>query len=238
MRKQYFWWIYLVTFLVLAIYGGYSVIYSVTHSQSIPTLAIIFLGIAGIMALLFLGLFVFFLIQRKRKPVEPETKIVEEVKVEEKSVEEKPIVKETSKPQKTNYSSSDEVEYSRPTSRYDSGSNTIYVKKVGYGPVLRVSGSQILDMRTNTYYTLEGRMLHQNGYGPVYEINGDRIRVAFGSYLYEISGSNINKVFGGLYASFSGNYLQTFDLKEKYEIDGSLSKSQKLAIAALLFGSY
>lgn len=81
-------------------------------------------------------------------------------------------------------------------------------------------------------------MLHQNGYGPVYEITGDRIRVAFGSYLYEIPGSNINKAFGGLYASFSGNYLQTFDLKEKYEIDGSLSKSQKLAIAVSLFGSY
>ena len=47
-----------------------------------------------------------------------------------------------------------------------------------------------------------------------------------------------NKVYGGFYASISGNYLQTHDLKEKYEIPGSLNRQQKLVVVALLFGSY
>ena len=80
--------------------------------------------------------------------------------------------------------------------------------------------------------------MKQLGSGPAYEISGNKIRLAFGGYLYEISGESVNKVFGGYYASFSGGCLQTLDLKEKYEISGSLSLQQKLAVVALLFGSY
>ena len=76
------------------------------------------------------------------------------------------------------------------------------------------------------------------GGGPVFEINGNSIKLAFGGYLYEISGSNINKVYGGFYASISGIYIQTFDLKQKYEMTDSFNKKQMLAIAALIFGTY
>ena len=114
----------------------------------------------------------------------------------------------------------------------------MYVKKVGYGPVLRVTGNRILDMRNNTYYRVQGSIVSQDGSGQAFEINGNRIRSAFGGYLYEISGSNINKVFGGFYASISGNYITLFDLSEKYETTGSLNQKQLLVVAALLFGTY
>ncbi|MBO4541521.1 MAG: hypothetical protein J5736_06060 [Bacilli bacterium] len=123
-----------------------------------------------------------------------------------------------------------------PAPRFLGGS--AYINKVGYGPVLRVEEEEILDMRSNAYYRIEGKQVKRLGSGPVYEISGNRIRLAFGGYLYEISGETVNKVFGGYFASFSGGYLQTFDLKEKYEISGSLSLQQKLAVVALLFGTY
>ena len=73
------------------------------------------------------------------------------------------------------------------------------------------------------------------GSGPVFEISGNRIREAFGGYLFEISGSSINKTCGGFYASISGNYIQTYDLSEKYEMTDSFNRLQLLAIVALLF---
>lgn len=108
-------------------------------------------------------------------------------------------------------------------------------KKVGYGPVLRVEEDEILDMRSNTYYRTDGNIVKRSSSGPVYEISGNRIRSAFGSYLFEISGGSVYKTFGGFYASISGGYLQTYDLSEKYEISGSLSIKQQLAVVALLF---
>ena len=93
-------------------------------------------------------------------------------------------------------------------------------------------------MHSNTYYSIDGDYVKENGGGPVFEISGNRIRSAYGSYLYEIFGSNINKVFGGFYASISGNYIQTYDLEQKYEFSDRLSTKQLLVVAALLFGSY
>ena len=237
MRKQYFLWIYLVTSIVLSIYGSYSIIYNAWHKTNIPLLAIIILSIGGVMLLIFLVLFIIDLVNKKKQPVKVEEPVKEEPKVIEAEEKKEEPKKETPKPQKVNHSRYDDVEYVRTSTSYG-GSETVYVKKVGYGPVLRVSGSQILDMRSNTYYLLEGNHVKMQGSGPVFEISGDRIRVAFGSYLYELSGSNVNKVYGGYFASFSGGYLQTHDLSQKYEIDGSLSQRQKLAVVALLFGTY
>ena len=112
------------------------------------------------------------------------------------------------------------------------------MKQVGYGPVLRIEGTRVIDMRTNTYYRIENNMVMQDGYGPIFEIRGNQIKDAFGSYLYELSGNNINKVFGGFYASISGNYITLYDLSIKYETTDSLSRRQILVVAALLFGKY
>ena len=135
------------------------------------------------------------------------------------------------------------MEYtSRPKNTYRSSPSysysTVYVKQVGYGPLLRVEGNRILDMRTSAYYRIEGGLVKQEGYGPVFEIRGNQIKNAFGGYLYELSGSNINKVYGGFYASISGNYITLYDLSIKYEMTDSLSRNQILAVAALLFGNY
>lgn len=239
MRRITFAWTFLVLALVLTIYGGYSLIYSLAHNEDVPILGLVFLIVGTILLVLFAVLMLITYFQKKKHTSEHKEEVVVE---EAKKVEEVVEKKEEPKPEKKtvqsvrNYSY-DEDDYPRAKSysRYDS--ETIYVKKVGYGPVLRIEGANIFDMRSNTYYRIEGNMIHQNGYGPVYEISGNRIRIAFSSYIFELSGDNINKVFGGYYASFNGTYLQTFDLKEKYEITGRLNNKQKLAIAALLFNS-
>ena len=173
-----------------------------------------------------------------------EEPVVEEVPAEETSSEE--IVEQQPQEQESDPEIDEEPESEEETpiihrSYHSSPSysySTVYVKQVGYGPLLRVEGERIIDMRTNTYYRLENNMVMQEGYGPVFEIRGNQIKDAFGGYLYEISGSNINKVFGGFYASISGNYITLYDLSIKYEMTDSLSKRQLLAVAALLFGKY
>lgn len=235
MRRQYFYWSYLVLSLVLTIYGGYTLVYHFSHNNKLSILSLVFLIIGSIMLLIYLFLYLLSLKSKKKKSqVVAEVPVVEEEKIEpvkepEPVKEEKPV---SSKPA----SRSNDVTYTRQSySVYDS--DDIYVKKVGYGPVLRVTGNRILDMRSNTYYRIQGNTVNQEGSGQVFEINGNSIRSAFGGYLYEISGSNINKVFGGFYASISGNYITLYDLSDKYEMTGFLNQKQLLIVAALLFGA-
>lgn len=249
MRRQYFYWTYLVFATVLSVYGGYSVFHSLNKNQTIPPLGLAFFIIGVFLLILYFVLIVISFFQKKKVEekksseniIETPTKkedVIEESEVEEpeeEEMEEETIIpKESPSPSKYN----SEVTYvsSRPSrSRsYD----TVYVRKVGYGPVLRVTGNEILDMRSNEYYRIEGNMVYLNGSGLAFEIYGNKIRPAFGSYLYEISGSNINKVFGGFYASISGSYIQTYDLEEKYELSDSLNKTQLLVAVILLFGNY
>lgn len=239
MRRQHFEWTFLVLGLVLTIYGGYSLIYNHIHKIDISILGLIFLIIGAILLTTYLVLVIISLFQRKKTVAVQEPEKVEEIKEDthQEVIKEEPK-KET--PQTPSFHKSVKRDYtysnSRPVSRYDS--DTIYVKQVGYGPVLRVTGGEVLDMRTNTYYRIEGDIVKRDGSGPEYEISGNRIRLAFGGYLYEISGSNVNKVYGGFYASISGGIIQTHDLKEKYEISGSLTIKQQLAVVALLFKEY
>ena len=162
---------------------------------------------------------------------------VEETQIEENIKEAEPI-EESQELASNEDNDFEDVTYEkvRTTSSFSSGS--VYISRVGYGPVLRVSGAEILDMRNNAYYHIEGNVVKKDGSGPVFEISGNRIKAAFGSYLYEISGNNVNKIFGGFYASINNSSIQTHDLSERHEISGSLNLYQKLTVIALLFGAY
>ena len=244
MRKQYFYWMTAVFGIFGTVYGGYLLIYHFNHGNGLNVLALVLL-ILGVVALSFYIILYISVAMAKKKA--EDNKVID-VKLEEKKEEvvetPKEEVKEEKPVEKKPQTKKDDVVYEAPRERreYTSSSSysysTVYVKQVGYEPVLRVTGPQIVDMRNNTYYRLENNMVMQDGYGPVFEIRGNQIRSAFGGYLYELSGSNINKVFGGFYASISGNYITLFDLSQKYEMSDSLSKKQILAVAALLFGQY
>ena len=236
MRRQYFAWTWLVLSIVLTVYGGYSLIYNHINNKGLSILGLVFFIVGMVLLATYFVLLIISIFQKKK--VTPPTELVE---VEEKVEEPKEEIKVEEKVEPAT-KSSPRKEYSYTPSKKSSSSRydveTSYVRKVGYGPVLRVTGNEILDMRSNTYYRIEGDMVKQVGSGPVYEISGNRIRLAFGGYLYEISGDSVNKTFGGYYASISGGYLQVHDLSEKYEISSSLSMKQKLTIVALLFGLY
>ena len=238
MRRRYFAWTWLTLALVLTIYGGYSLIYSSATGKNVSVLGLAFF-IAGVLLLIFyLVLFLISFYKKKNTPPQEEEVVIDETPIEEEPKEEvKPVIEEKLAPRVKSTPKSD-VTYvnNRPTRSFSGGSG--YVKRVGFGPVLRIEEEEILDMRSNTYYRIEGKMVKRLGNGPAYEISGNRIRLAFGGYLYEISGSNVNKTYGGSYASMSGGILQTHDLEEKYEIPSDLNLKQKLAVVALLFGVY
>lgn len=247
MRKQHFAWTYLVISIVLTVYGVFSIVYNVIKQKDVPALGLAFAIIGGVMLAVFFALLLVDLFRKKKNPPVPEEPVTEEPEPVSEKPEEEPEAEpaEEIKEEVTVVPPSPAPKRSRPCvegtvyqrgvlrSRFNGGSG--YVKLVGTGPILRVTGIEILDMRSNTYYRIEGNMVQQLGSGPVYEISGNRIRNAFGSYLFEISGSNVNKVFGGYYASFSGGYLQTHDLSAKYEVPSDLNLEQKLAVVALLF---
>lgn len=239
MRKQTFAWTFLVLAVVLTAYGGYAVINNAIKQKDMPILGLVFLIVGSAMLVLFLILLVISLFQKKKQPVVDETIKQEEVEKEPATIveakeKEEPVTQE--KPVERVYRS--DVIYERRSSSSRSYGGSAYIKRVGYGPVLRVEEGEILDMRSNTYYRIEGNYVKQSGSGPVFEISGNSIKLAYGGYLYEISGGNVNKTFGGYYASISGGYIQTHDLSEKYEIDGSLTLKQQLAAVAILFGTY
>lgn len=241
MRKQYLVWMIAVFGVVGTAYGAYSLIYNFGHDKDLPIygLLLLILGILALVLVIVLLLLTYF---GKKKQKNELVHPVEEKIMKEETVE--PVQEETkSEPSKEFELKPERKEYVPKTERtrisYSSYyASTIYVKQVGYGPLLRIDGNRILDMRNNIYYRIENNMVKQEGYGPVFEIRGNQIKNAFGGYLYELSGSNINKVFGGFYASISGNYIALFDLSVKYEMTDSLSRNQILAVAALLFGNY
>ena len=242
MRRQSFTWTFLVIAIVLSLYGGYTIVFNTIQKKNIPLLGIIFFVLGMMMLLLCLILLIITLFQKRKyknlhesyeneaiEDSEPEQTEELEIKKEVKE-----IVPEAPIPTQMN-NKRDDVEYvkTRSTKTFNGGSG--YVRKVGYGPVLRVENETILDMRTNTYYKIEDNIVKMVGSGPAFEIVGNKIRAMYGGYLYEISGSNINKIYGGFYASYSCNLIQTFDLKERYEISDSLNLKQLLTVVALLF---
>jgi hypothetical protein len=240
MRRRYFLWTIAVFGIIGTAYGASSLIYNFKKGEGLFISGLILLIIGIIALLVFLFFFSIQYVSNKNKMNAP---IPSEFK-EEKVIEEDKDTKETASfNEKSEIEQEKKREYFYKAERNERTSyrysvSTIYVKQVGYGPILRIDGNRILDMRTNTYYRIENNMVNQEGYGPVFEISGNQIKNAFGGYLYELSGSNINKIFGGFYASISGNYITLYDLSVKYEITDSMSKNQILAVAALLFGKY
>ena len=240
MRKQYLVWSIVVFGLIGTGYGATALIYNSRHGKELPVagLVLLILGVIALMLISILGVIDFLhKLKNTPEPVETVQEPEDEEEVEETAKEEKSTVLDEKTYQKP---AQDEkvVRLERTRVSYDSSSryaSTAYVKQVGYGPLLRVDGNRIFDMRNNTYYRIENNYVKQEGYGPLYEISGNQIKNAFGGYLYELSGSNINKVYGGFYASISGNYITLYDLSIKYEMTDSLSKSQLLAVIALLF---
>lgn len=249
MRRYYLLWSIAVFGIFGTIYGAYLISYHFNYGNGLNTAALILL-IAGAMSLLtFLFTYIPIYLKNKKKkeepiPIKEETMEEEETLVEEpvkKQPVEEPVVEEAptdEEPEEDEEYDSEPGRSSYSYSIYDSPSSTVYIKQLGRGPLLRVDGYRIFDMRTNTYYRIEGNMVKQEGCGPLYEIRGNQIKNAFGGYLYEISGSNINKIYGGFYASISGNYITLYDLSVKYEMSDTLNKTQLLAVAVLLFGKY
>ena len=235
-----------MTAIVLTGYGGYSLIYNLNKGRGLSVLALIFLCLGIVLFLIYFGLVTYDLIQNRKNKKVIESKIIEQPVEEVVEAQSQEEVKEERVESKPKTAFRDDTQYVReaPTrrvnrSRYDrDDGGSAYVKEVGSGTILRVEGNRIYDMRYNTYYRIEGNLVKEEGSGPVFEISGNRIRKAYGSYLYEINGSSISKTYGGFYASISGNYLNTYDLSKRYEFSSSLSSTQILVVAALLFGSY
>ena len=150
--------------IVATVYGGYTLIYHFNHSNKLSVYSLVLLILGSISLLLFLSIYIPSYFARKKKKEEPlpptENNSVEE-EVEKTLVEEeKPTPSINPEPK---------IEYEEPSprpqrERVSSSSSyvsTVYVKQVGYGPLLRIEGNRIIDMRTNTYYRIENNMVNQ-----------------------------------------------------------------------------
>ncbi|MBE6135318.1 MAG: hypothetical protein E7179_04880 [Erysipelotrichaceae bacterium] len=243
MRRYYLPWTIMVIGTIGLAYGAHLLFYHSSKGEGlyIPGLLLLIFGILFLIPSIAAN--IYYVVKRrkefaasideKQKEIEAKEEKAEEPAPAIKPKEEKVEMVQHRREERPTYTPRREIEApSRPTY------STSYVKKVGYGPVLRVCGPQIVDMRSNTYYRIEGNIVKEDGGGPRFEIRDNQIRDIYGSYLYEINGSNINKVYGGFYASISGSYITLYDLSEKYEMTDDLSKKQILAVAALLFGRY
>ena len=238
MRRQRFWWTWLVGGLVCFIYGLFTLVYHFNHNNKLSIHALILLILGALALITYLVLFILSKLEEKKKKA---LKVEEKVEVvEEKKEEPKLEVK------KDPYAKDPRIRYEyvkTPTqnrSRYDNDDIKVsaYVNKVGYGPVLEINGNRIRDMRSNTYYRIENNYVYSESAGLKYEISNNRIKSVTGSQLYEISGSNINKVFGGFFISISGNTLSKYDNSERYELSRSLPNRYLLIVTVLLFGEY
>lgn len=253
MRKYRLPWSIAAFGFVAVAYGTYSLVSHLKNNEEIflPGLLMLIAGAIALLTLLVLILMDAFKRIRNKDLIEApikEDSYEEAIKVEEEHISENHINMDEEKIENEEIENVDEYDeeeeeefmpsYTRSYSSSSYSYSTIYVKEIGYGPVLRIDGSRILDMRNNAYYHVENNIVIQDGYGPTFEIRGNQIKDVYGSYLFEISGNNINKVFGGFYASVSGNYITLFDSSRKYETTESLSRNQILIIAALLFGRY
>lgn len=242
MRRHYFVWAIGVFGIIAAVYGGYNVVFHYSHGNGLSVASLVLL-ILGIIALVFFLVLYIFGGNGRRKSQPSQNEAEEEYREEVRTApkeERKPTPPPAPSPEPSSQPR-DDTEYAprRERSSYSYSSyshSTIYVRQVGYGPVLRIEGGRILDMRRGTYYRIEGNNVTQDGCGIRYEIRGNQIRDVFGSYLYELNGNSINKIFGGFYASISGNYITLYDSSQKYETTESLSQKQMLVVAALLFG--
>lgn len=252
MRKNNIYYFIGVLGIVGTIYGAYTLIYQYNHNDVFHIPSLIFLIVGSVCLILFFIIATCNHFYRKKNNKatvaieENKEEIINESTITDKEVEEQNLdtnSDEVEYEDEETDSSTDEFEYEDDEIDYDyepvSNStytySTTYVRKMGYGPVLRIEGNQILDMRTNTYYQIEGNRVNRIGSGVCYEVYGNQIKDAYGSYLFEISGNNINKTYGGNFASISGGYITVIDLSEKYEISDSLSKGQILAVVAILF---
>ena len=245
MRKYYLSWSILVIGIIGVAYGSHLLFYHASKGGGFyaPGLILLLFGVVFLIPAIAANI---YYVVKKRKEfaasIEEKQKEIEEK--EGKAEEPAPVIKpKEEKVEMVQHRREERPTYTpRPEREVEAPSrpsySTSYVKKIGYGPVLRVCGPQIVDMRSNTYYRIEGNIVKEDGGGPRFEIRGNQIRDIYGSYLYEVNGSNINKVYGGFYASISGSYITLYDLSEKYEMTDDLSKKQILAVAALLFGRY
>ena len=211
-------------------YGSY---FAITKYNEDKTFFIVALAISlvGVAMLIFYS--TLYILSFKRSKSTKKEDIVEKPEPVEEKVQEHDTPQKVTTP-KRDY---EYVSTRSPSRRstYDDDYSSGYVKLVGYGPVLEISGNRIKDMRNNVYYRIQDNYVYQDGGGVIYEISGNKIRSAFDGYLFEISGSSINKVFGGFYASISGNYITKYDSSIKYEVSFSINTRQLLVVAAILF---
>ena len=135
MRRQKFWWTFLVGGIVCSVYGGYTLFYRFQHNNSLSVHSLILLIIGSLALIIFLILYLISLIEKKKNeklkaeekteypPIEPETEEKIEPVVEQKKNEETTYSTTTSSKSTTSYKPS------TSRSRYD-GCDA-YVKKVG-----------------------------------------------------------------------------------------------------------
>ncbi len=162
-RKQYIDWLATVFGIVGVSYGGFMLLWHHNRGNGTNPLALTLL-ILGLVSLAF-GLAMLLsrhIAAKKRKTdvaLPPKEEVKEEAPDQEDESEEA-IDDEEPGPEPKSYRERPDRSRPRPSGGYSSFS-TAYVRLAGYGPLLRFDGTRVLDMRSNTYYRIEGDYVYE-----------------------------------------------------------------------------
>ena len=137
MRKQYLVWSIAVFGIFGTVYGAYLLAYHFNHGNGMNVGAAVLLSSGLLFLVTFLVLYTISYFQKKKaKETAPiEAEVIEDKVVEPIVEEKKPSIKTTPSMKQEEYVSRSETTRSSYSS-YDY--STVYVKQVGYGPLLIV----------------------------------------------------------------------------------------------------
>ena len=191
MRKQHFLWTYSTLGIVLALYGTVYFFTNLVQDKNVPVLAIIFMIVGWGMLLILFGLVIYDKFTKKK--VIPTKPEPQTEKVEKVKEEPKAEVK------KDPYAKDPRIryEYVKTTrvirSRYDNDDNNVSISAY----------------------------INKVGYGPVLEINGNRIRDMRNNAYYRIENNYVYAESGGLRYEINNNRIKSITGGQLYEISGS-----------------
>ena len=198
MRRSRFAWAFTVVAILLAVYGLYFVIHRDKVDNGVFVTAIIALSLGGLMLLVAIGMKIMSA-PKKNKPEEPEPSFPEE--------EEPPLRQQRhwEEPAREEPRREEPIQDSRPPVRdYDYEEPSEELPRVRPAPEPRAMSCYV----------------SKSGYGPVFEVSGNRFRDMRNNRCYRLDGSDVYSDFGGLVYEISGNTIRTYTGDPLYQISG------------------
>ena len=111
-----------------------------------------------------------------------------------------------------------------------------YLKNFSYQTLLKIGDSKIQDYPSGqTQYSIRGNRLTDFGGRTLCTFDGDRIKDFGGRTLLTVSTDTVRNFGGQTIAKFDTTSIKNFGGQTQYRIDGFVSRSEMMAIVAIIY---